>query len=249
MHIEYHKRYSTSLNRDMEFKIYGHAGIPFIVFPSSGGDFSEYEDFGMIHVCRDFIESGQIRFFTPDSLDQFSWLDKGASMDHKNHVHSLYEHYIMNEFVPLLQNEFNIPETIGVTGCSIGGYHALNFYLKHPGVFNISIAQSGIYDARFFTDGQMNGNVYYNSPVDYMKNMSDSWYFQQYNQGHIIISTGLGAWEEDTIRDTDHIAAILSDKQIPAWVDYWGHDVDHDWPWWRVQMPYFLEQLHKQGVI
>ena len=30
------------------------------------------------------------------------------------------------------------------------------------------------------------------------------------------------------------------EKNIPAWIDYWGYDVNHDWPWWRKQMPYFL---------
>ncbi|MDD6726958.1 MAG: esterase, partial [Lactimicrobium massiliense] len=29
-------------------------------------------------------------------------------------------------------------------------------------------------------------------------------------------------------------------KNIPAWVDFWGADVAHDWPWWRRQLPYYL---------
>ncbi|MGB5196199.1 MAG: hypothetical protein WBN64_03940 [Candidatus Deferrimicrobium sp.] len=27
-------------------------------------------------------------------------------------------------------------------------------------------------------------------------------------------------------------------------IDSWGHDVNHDWPWWRRQMPYFLGHLN-----
>lgn len=27
------------------------------------------------------------------------------------------------------------------------------------------------------------------------------------------------------------------------WLDMWGHDVDHDWPWWRKMLPYYLESL------
>jgi hypothetical protein len=26
-------------------------------------------------------------------------------------------------------------------------------------------------------------------------------------------------------------------------VDIWGHDVAHDWPWWKIMMPYFLKEL------
>ncbi len=33
---------------------------------------------------------------------------------------------------------------------------------------------------------------------------------------------------------------MLRDKDIPAWVDYWGTDVNHDWPWWHKQLKYFM---------
>lgn len=249
MHIEYRRHYSSYLGREMDFKVYGHAGKPIIVFPSSGGSFYEYEDFGMINACRDFIEAGKVRFFTPDSVDSQSWLNKGASSGHKNYVHSLYEQYIIHELVAAIKHDYGWFDPMGATGCSMGGYHALNFYLKHPDVFDITIAQSGIYDVRFFTGGNMDDGVYFNSPVDYLKNMSDPWFLDHYRRGSIIISTGLGLWEEDTIRDTDAMARILNEKQIPAWVDYWGNDVDHDWPWWRIQMPYFLDRLAAGGKI
>lgn len=25
--------------------------------------------------------------------------------------------------------------------------------------------------------------------------------------------------------------------------DLWGHDVNHDWPWWRKMLPHYLERL------
>jgi esterase/lipase superfamily enzyme len=45
------------------------------------------------------------------------------------------------------------------------------------------------------------------------------------------------------LEDTLALKRILDDKQIWCWVDIWGHDVNHDWPWWRRQMPYFLGNL------
>jgi esterase/lipase superfamily enzyme len=30
---------------------------------------------------------------------------------------------------------------------------------------------------------------------------------------------------------------------VPATFDYWGYDVDHDWPWWRRMLPHQLERL------
>ena len=36
---------------------------------------------------------------------------------------------------------------------------------------------------------------------------------------------------------------ILNEKGIGAWVDYWGYDCSHDWPWWYKQVEYFLPYL------
>ena len=30
---------------------------------------------------------------------------------------------------------------------------------------------------------------------------------------------------------------------VPAWVDLWGEDVAHDWPWWLIQFPYYVNKL------
>jgi len=132
----------------------------------------------------------------------------------------------------------------------MGGYHAVNFFFRHPDVFDTLIALSGIYDARFFV-GESTGDfdVYINSPVDYLADMHDPWYLERYRQGDIIICTGLGAWEEDSIRDTVSMQRVLEKIGVPAWIDYWGYDVDHDWPWWRVQIAYFLQELVNQGKL
>ena len=50
MNREYQKGYSQELHRDMEMLIFGHAGTPLLVFPTSMGKFFEYEDRGMIEV-------------------------------------------------------------------------------------------------------------------------------------------------------------------------------------------------------
>lgn len=40
MNVQYLKQYSPSLNRDMECKIYGHAGRPVLFIPCQDGRFS-----------------------------------------------------------------------------------------------------------------------------------------------------------------------------------------------------------------
>ena len=44
---------------------------------------------------------------------------------------------------------------------------------------------------------------------------------------------------------TRQLEALMRDKGIQAWVDYWGPDVNHDWPWWKKQLRYFLYELFK----
>ena len=54
---------------------------------------------------------------------------------------------------------------------------------------------------------------------------------------------GQGAWEAELLYSTRQMDALLKEKNVPAWVDYWGHDVGHDWAWWRKQIVYFMQHL------
>lgn len=234
----------------MAFKSYGHSGKPVIVFPSSGGRFFEYEDFKMIDACRHFINEGKIRIYTPDSIDHETWLNPDRPAVDIGRHHNAYDAYIIEELVPFIRYENHYGGQMIATGCSMGGFHSANFYFRHPDVFDTVIALSGIYNARFFV-GDHTGeiDVYVNSPIDYLMQLQDDYYLNAYRNGNIIICTGQGAWEEDAIRDTKELEHILRLKNIPAWIDYWGEDVDHDWNWWRIQMPYFLSKLDEQGKL
>jgi esterase/lipase superfamily enzyme len=89
----------------------------------------------------------------------------------------------------------------------------------------------------------MDDNVYFNSPLDYLPNLNDPWYLDRYRQSHIIVAVGQGAWEDEMIVDTRLLQKILEQEDIPHWIDFWGYDVNHDWPWWRKMLPYFLDTL------
>ena len=80
-------------------------------------------------------------------------------------------------------------------GASFGAYHAANTLFKHPDVFKRCFAMSGVYDVRNFMDGMYDDNFYFNNPVDYLANLSDGWYFEQYNSCDIHLITGTGPWE------------------------------------------------------
>jgi esterase/lipase superfamily enzyme len=243
MNVEYHVWWSPFLSQDMELKVYGKEGKPVMVFPSSGGRFFEYEGFGMVEACRSFIEAGRIALVTVDSVDGQSWLNQSAHPADRARRHNEYDRYIVEEVVPFVHGHLPGPKTVLATGCSLGAYHAANFFFRHPDVFDGVIALSGVYHLSQYIGGYMDDNVYFNTPLAYLPGLEDPWYLERYRKSQIVFCVGQGAWEDEMIKDTRAMEAILRSKDIPAWVDFWGHDVNHDWPWWRRQLPYFLSKL------
>ena len=99
MNREYHKGYSQELHRDMEALVFGHAGTPIVVFPTSMGKFFEYEDRGMIGALAPKIERGELQVFCPDGVDTESWYNKSVHPRIRVLRHLQYERYILNEFL------------------------------------------------------------------------------------------------------------------------------------------------------
>ncbi len=58
-----------------------------------------------------------------------------------------------------------------------------------------------------------------------------------------LMGKGQGAWEDLLLAGTRRLDEVLRRKGIRAWVDCWGPDVNHDWPWWKKQIRYFLPNV------
>jgi esterase/lipase superfamily enzyme len=167
MHREYRKNYSHELQRDMEALVFGHAGQPILVFPTSMGRFFQYEDSGMIRALAGKIDAGQLQVFCVDSVDGESWYNKAVHPGARIWRHVQYERYLLHEFLPFLKWKNWAPRIV-VTGCSFGGYHALNFSMKHPDLVSACVTMSGAFDIKNFLDGYYDDNCYFNNPPDYL---------------------------------------------------------------------------------
>ena len=230
MNREYHKWWSPSLGRDMELMIYGHGGFPVIAFPSSRGRYYDYENNGMIGSVHWQYEQGHIQAFCVDSVDTESWYNRYAHPYYRVQRHMQYENYILNEVVPLIRGRNQNPR-LGLTGCSFGGYFAMNFALKYPWTFSDCVSMSGAFDIHQFIGNYYDDNCYFNCPPDYMQGMTDHHMLERFRHNSRLV---LATSEWDPCLDENwRMARILGSKNVPHWLDVWGAGTKHDWPYWR----------------
>ncbi|MBR6570529.1 MAG: esterase family protein [Clostridia bacterium] len=248
METQYFNWYSHELGRDMEMKVYGHAGRPVLFIPCQDGRFFDFENFKMTDTWAPWIERGEVMVFSIDTMDLETWSNKTGDPRWRIERHEQWMRYIVNEVAPFIHgmvNERNgwdgVPGIIAF-GCSLGATHAANLFFRFPHIFDGMLALSGIFSASYGWDGYWDQDVYSNSPVDYLAGMSaDHPYIEKYRNGKGIICVGQGAWEMP--ETTRRVAEICAEKNMGVWVDFWGHDVAHDWDWWYKQVPYFVPHL------
>lgn len=100
MHTAYYNEYSYHLDRMMEFKVYGHAGRPCLVFPAQSGRFYDFENFGMVGAVQDLLEQGRLQLFTCDSIDWETWAAFDRECRGRIERHEAYTRYIVEELAP-----------------------------------------------------------------------------------------------------------------------------------------------------
>jgi esterase/lipase superfamily enzyme len=224
---------------EMPLVAYGHAGVPLLMFPTAAADYLEYERFMLVDVIQPFIEQGLLRAYSINSVNRYSLLNDKASPQWKAELLSRYDRYIMEEVLPLIRNECGPDARPLTTGASLGAFLGANCYFRHPDQFRGTIAMSGSYDIRSYLYDYYDTNVYFNNPMDYLRNLNDDFYLPLLQKADsIVITTGQGAFEAPN-RSRD-FSALLTSKGIPHLLDVWGPDVNHDWVWWRKMLPYFL---------
>ena len=244
MQIDYHKEHSSRLGRDMEFKVYGHGGKPALVFPCQNGRFFDWEGFGMLETLNDFLESGQLQLFTADTIDSETLSNVDGNPYDRVRLHEAWFNYLIEELVPRIREINGTGKDLLATGFSMGAYHAGNVFFRRPDIFDSVIALSGVYDTHDMYNGYMDEVVYANDPCASIAGMPDDHlYLSLYRQRKIVICVGQGAWEEPLLAGTRRLESVLVSKKVGAWIDSWGFDVNHDWPWWKKQMCYFLPYI------
>jgi len=224
----------------MEIAVYGHYGFALLMFPTAAADYLEYERFHLIEAIRPFIESGKVKAFSINSVNSEAWLNDHVPPPNKAVRHQQYNHYVVEEVVPFIRNMTSQETMIITTGASLGALHCANTLFRRPDLFDGTIAMSGSYDIKAYSNGYYDDNCYFNSPVDYLPNLTDEGILGLLrSKQHIYILSGQGDYEAP--ERSVQLGRILASKSIPHHVDLWGHDVPHEWPTWRSMLPHVLE--------
>ncbi len=231
---EYHKWHSHAIGRDFEMLVFGHAGQPVVLFPTSKGTYYQNKDEGLIDSAAWFLEQGKIKIYCPDSIDALSWYNRSVEPGIRAYNHACYDRLILEEIIPRAVSETGYQRMV-MAGCSFGGYHAVNFAFRHPATTSFCFSMSGAFDVRSFLNGYYDDTVYYNNPVDYIGNAGDP---DLWRMGIV-----LGVAEHDTCRDqNENMSDILLSKDIRHWLDI-RPQATHDWPVWRSMFPHYLSLL------
>lgn len=208
--------------------VYGHAGIPVLVFPTSMGRFFEWEGFGMVATLTRQLEAGWNTLYCLDSVDIEALYNRAAHPAARIARHEQYEAYVVHEVLPMIRAERS--DFLIVAGASFGAYHAANFTFRHPTRVGKLIAMGGAYDIKPFFNGYYSDAVYFHNPVDYLANLDDEAYLGPLRR----VDLRLLAGEHDFCRhSTECVAGLLAARRVPRRLEIWEHGAGHDWPWWR----------------
>jgi len=233
---EYIKWYSKYLSMDFEMLVFGHGGHPLILFPTSHGRYYENKDFKLVDSVAQYIDSGMITVYCPDTFNPQSWYNKNIHPADRVKSHLGYENLVIYDIIPIAKQQTG-SDKVAVAGCSFGGYNALNLAFRYPQLVSYLFSLSGAFNIKQFLDGYYDDNCYFNNPPDYIRNLNDENILNQIRQIGIILGVG----EIDACKDENfEMSNVLNEKGINHWMDFRLGE-EHDWPSWRRWLPQYVE--------
>lgn len=235
MHKERHEWHSPSLGRTMGLLWYGHWGRPILAFPTSLGHAGQNEDFGLIGGLADKIDRGEIQVCCVDAVDEEALYNRGAPPADRVRRQDAYDRYLAEEAAPFARRKAERSDLV-VYGASFGGYHAVNFSLRHPDLVTRVVAFSGLFDIHRFLDGYWDDLCYFHCPTAYVANYPAEWAERVARIG-IVLATG----EQDhLVPETRRFSDLLRSKRVPVHSEIWPGVTGHDWPFWIENLRRFV---------
>jgi esterase/lipase superfamily enzyme len=235
MHRDYHRWHSPALSRDMELLVFGQGGTRALVFPTSMGRFHDWEDRGLVRSLAEPLDRGWLQLFCMDSVDAEAWYASHRPPAERARRHDQYDQYLAQEVLPFTRHLNDNPFLI-VTGASFGGYHAIDFALRHPEQVNRVLSMSGLCDIRRLTDGYHDDGVYFHNPCEFLANEHDPARLAALRRLDIILAVG----RDDGLRESNELlSSLLWGKGVWHALRLWD-GFAHDWPDWEKMLHLYI---------
>lgn len=239
MKEDYIRWYTPHLNREFEMLTLGHGGYPVILFPVSPGRYPQNTDFHFTDSVAAFVDAGRFKLYCPDGIDDESWHNRAIHPADRVRTHIAYEN-VVHDIVTHACRETGRAR-VCVAGAGQGGYHAVNYALRHPARVGCLISLGGTLDIKPFLDGYYDENCYFHNPVDYLPGLADPAQLAGLRRLAIVLGTG--------DRDPGHdrclaLSALLHTKGIAHLLDDRA-GCGQDWHDWRDLLPHYLDRIHE----
>ncbi len=244
----YYKEWSAVLDREIEFKVYGTAGVPVLALPARGGRFFDWENNGMTDAVAQLLNSGKLQLFCADAVDGEGLLNADLPLRSRAAMQERYFLYLTTELAPriLALNEAKKGTKIWCAGVDLGAYQAVNCRLRRPELFAGAVGMSGLYDlARLWGSSEDDDLALRNSPLVYLHEdgLVDKKALAKAEENALLLCAGQGSYEGDALEDTQSLSDALQDQGLPAHLEIWGGDVSHDWYWWGKMWGLFAPRM------
>jgi esterase/lipase superfamily enzyme len=233
--------YSTRLERDVTVARWGTVGVPFLIFPTAGGDAEEIERFLVIDTLAEYLEAGLIKVYSCDSIAGRAMLTGEGTPAHRMWLMRQFLDFIGSELVPAIRADCE-SEDIGIMvgGSSIGAFNSLATICQFPETFTHALCMSGTYDLERFLKAPITRDFYVSSPIHYLDELEGP-RLKALQSRFVLLASGEGKAED--IGESWRAAALLGKRGVPNRVDSWGAEWEHDWPTWRNMLHKYVPEL------
>jgi esterase/lipase superfamily enzyme len=242
MRREYIAWWSGHLQRMMELLVFGHAGARVLVFPTRGGRFYDYENWGLARALGLAVEQGYLQLYCVDSIDRESLYNTHRPPWERIARHRQYEAYILDEVIPFSACQNPDPHLIA-HGCSMGAYHAAALAFRHPQRFRKVVALSGRYDLtrpvghyRDLFDGHYDETIYFHTPCHFLPCLRDPAILGALRRLEITLAVGQG---DVFLANNRQLSAILQEQGVGHALHVWSGEA-HCAADWRRMLPHYL---------
>ena len=233
---------SGRLGREVTVVRWGTFGMPFLIFPTAGGDAEEIERFHIISTLQEHLDAGRIKIYSCDSVAGRAMVSEEGSPQHRMWMMNQFQEFVRHELVPAIYTDCETPGIdIATAGSSIGAFQAMAVLCRYPDVFSKALCMSGTYDLLRFLKAHPTGDFRVSSPLHWLPDLQEGEHLTRLRERFVLLASGEGNAED--IGESWRVAAALGAKGIPNRVDSWGTEWSHDWPTWRNMLHKYVDEL------